>query len=92
MMLKQRGDAINGRLCWDCLYFKTREYKRLDADLRRYFVSDAKKLLIELKKARRENRPARYWRCQLYQTKIELYTLERTARSLRACRKFEDMR
>jgi hypothetical protein len=73
--------------CWDCLYFKTREYSRI-CKLVRLFKSLVR-IKSELKKARMLRRPARYWRCSMGKTKAEVYVMETYARMLPACKSFE---
>lgn len=75
--------------CWDCFYFKTREFTTIDKEMKKTFCSLAR-IQQELNKAKREKRYARYWRCILGRTKCEVYTLEKTARILKACNIFND--
>jgi hypothetical protein len=77
------------KYCWDCLYFKTREYDNLKA-IKPFFTAHVR-LAMELKKASKERRPARYWRCSIGRAKTEVYVLERTARTKEACQAFESM-
>lgn len=78
-----------GSRCWDCIHFKSREFFRIDEEIRMK-IRSVKRLLSEIKKAREERRPARYWRCSKGRTPVELYIVERPARLLKACSRFDN--
>jgi len=73
--------------CVDCFHFKTREYR--DVESVDGVLNSNVRLKQALDKAKKEEKPAKYWRCDQHKTKHEIYTTEATATSLVGCERFD---